>query len=335
MRIAMAGKGGSGKTTAASLVIRALVARRRAVLAIDADINQHLADTLGLPGEAVASLPELGNALPQLKALLRGSNRRIRSPDAVVKTTPPGPGSRLISLAHKDPVLSRFAWCHETLMFLRVGGFTEMDLGARCFHAKTGAAELVLNHLVEQPDEWVVADMTAGADAFASGLFTRFDLTVLVVEPTRKSLSVWQQYKDYAREYDVAIRVLGNKVENSEDVALLKSTCGEDLIGWLSHSPWVRRVERGTHPPFAALEQANRAAIDAVIDVAARQRRDWRRYWRLAVHFHAKNAESWANAAVGHDITEQVDHAFLQKLAARLGGAQAGFVPESGFLSAP
>ena len=29
-----------------------------------------------------------------------------------------------------------------------------------------------------------MVDMTAGADSFASGLFTRFDLTFLVCEPT-------------------------------------------------------------------------------------------------------------------------------------------------------
>jgi CO dehydrogenase maturation factor len=315
MRIALAGKGGSGKTTVASLLIRALAERRKAVLAIDADINQHLADSLGLPRQTVDAIPEMGNALPQLRVLLRGSNRLIRSPSEMVKTTPPGPGSRLISVAPDDPVLSRFAYCHGPLMFLRVGGFTEMDLGARCFHAKTGAAELVLNHLADQPDEWVVADMTAGADAFASGLFTRFDVTVLIVEPTPKSLGVWQQYKEYARNYEVAIRVLGNKVESRDDIALLKATCGEDLIGWLRHSSWVRQTERGARPPFAALEQPNKAAIDAIIKSAARLRRDWKRYWRWAVHFHMKNAESWANAAVGHDISQQVDHAFLENFA--------------------
>jgi CO dehydrogenase maturation factor len=323
MRIALAGKGGSGKTTAASLLIRALLERRKRVLAIDADINQQLAETLGLPQEAINAIPELGNALPQLKEMLRGSNRLIPSASAMVKTTPPGPGSQLISLAPGNPVLSRFAYCDESLMFLRVGGFTEKDLCARCFHAKTGAAELVLNHLADPPDDWVVADMTAGADAFASGLFTRFDLTVLVVEPTPKSLGVWQQYKDYARDYDVAIRVLGNKVENKGDIDLLRIACGDDLIGWLSHSEWVRQAERGLRPPFEALEQPNKAALGAVVDAAAGQRRDWRRYWRWAVHFHDKNAESWANVAVGQDVTRQVDRAFLETFAARLDGVEA------------
>ena len=48
MRIAFVGKGGSGKTTLSALFTRHLVALGRPVLAIDADINQHLGQALGL-----------------------------------------------------------------------------------------------------------------------------------------------------------------------------------------------------------------------------------------------------------------------------------------------
>jgi cellulose biosynthesis protein BcsQ len=43
MKIAFAGKGGSGKTTLSSLFVRHLAAQGLPVVAIDADINQHLA----------------------------------------------------------------------------------------------------------------------------------------------------------------------------------------------------------------------------------------------------------------------------------------------------
>ncbi|MGW0901344.1 nucleotide-binding protein, partial [Streptomyces goshikiensis] len=42
MKIAFVGKGGSGKTTLSSLFIRHLAANEAAVVAVDADINQHL-----------------------------------------------------------------------------------------------------------------------------------------------------------------------------------------------------------------------------------------------------------------------------------------------------
>ncbi len=317
MRIAFVGKGGSGKTTASSLFIRSLLDKGLPVLAIDGDINQHLAEALDLPPGAIAATPELGNALGRLKPLLRGTNGRIPTNAAMVKTTPPGPGSHLVTLAPDDPVLAQFAFAQGTLRFVRVGGFEDEDLGTKCFHAKTGAVELLLNHLIDAPDDWVITDMTAGADAFASGLFTRFDLTVLVVEPTRKSLSVWQQYKAYAQEYGIAIRVLGNKIQDEDDLAFLQDACGTDLIGALTQSRWVRQTERGSPPPMTDLEPENRAVLEQLMRTAAAQIRDWDRYWHWGIHFHEKNAAAWANEAAGCDVTRQIDPVFLKSFAVR------------------
>jgi len=47
VRIAFVGKGGSGKTTAAALFSRFLAGQGLPVLAVDADINQHLGQALG------------------------------------------------------------------------------------------------------------------------------------------------------------------------------------------------------------------------------------------------------------------------------------------------
>ena len=99
MKIAFAGKGGSGKTTLSSLFVRHLAARGLPVVAIDADINQHLAEALG-----ASQPPPLGGHLTQIKEYLRGTNPRISSAAAMVKTTPPGRGSRLLRHGGPDPV---------------------------------------------------------------------------------------------------------------------------------------------------------------------------------------------------------------------------------------
>src|SRR5438552_19168828 len=49
MRIAIAGKGGTGKTTIAGTLARLLARGGRPVLAVDADTNPNLAVTLGIP----------------------------------------------------------------------------------------------------------------------------------------------------------------------------------------------------------------------------------------------------------------------------------------------
>ena len=78
MKIAFAGKGGSGKTTLSSLFVQYLAARGLPVVAIDADINQHLAEALDaargrereLESAGAAASAALDRAIAQVRAAL-------------------------------------------------------------------------------------------------------------------------------------------------------------------------------------------------------------------------------------------------------------------------
>lgn len=77
MRIAIAGKGGSGKTTISGTVARLLARTGRQVVAVDADTNPNLATTLGVSPDqatAIVSLP---------RTLLK----REAQPDGTMKAT--------------------------------------------------------------------------------------------------------------------------------------------------------------------------------------------------------------------------------------------------------
>ncbi|MGW1927397.1 ATP-binding protein, partial [Streptomyces massasporeus] len=175
---------------------------------------------------------------------------------------------------------------------------------------------------VDGADEYVVVDMTAGSDSFASGLFTRFDMTFLVAEPTRKGVSVYRQYKEYARDFGVALKVVGNKVQGRDDLDFLRAEVGDDLLVTVGHSDWVRAMEKGRPPRFELLEAENRMSLQALQDAAddSYADRDWDRYTRQMVHFHLRNAESWGNAKTGADLAAQVDPDFV--LAESLGAVQ-------------
>ncbi|MGW9448117.1 ATP-binding protein [Streptomyces sp. NPDC055632] len=317
MKIAFVGKGGSGKTTLSSLFIRHLAANEAPVVAIDADINQHLGAALGLSETEAAELPAMGAHLPLIKEYLRGANPRIASADTMIKTTPPGEGSRLLRVREDNPVYEACArpvrLDDGEVRLMATGPFTESDLGVACYHSKVGAVELCLNHLVDGPDEYVVVDMTAGSDSFASGLFTRFDMTFLVAEPTRKGVSVYRQYKEYARDFGVALKVIGNKVQGPDDLDFLREEVGEDLLVTVGHSDWVRAMEKGRPSRFELLEAENRMSLQALQDAAddSYAHRDWERYTRQMVHFHLRNAESWGNAKTGADLAAQVDPGFV------------------------
>ena len=318
MRIAFVGKGGSGKTTVSALFIRELARLGRPVVAIDADINQHLGAALGLVEEELDGLTPMSAVLPEIKEYLRGSNPRIASVEQMVKTTPPGAGSRLIRFAAPSPLDE---WCTLALSgsldgarLMVTGAFAEQDLGVSCYHSKVGAAELYLNHLVDGPRQYCVLDMTAGADAFASGLFTRFDVTFLVVEPTRKSVSVYRQYTDYAAEYGIPVRVVGNKVMDAEDVEFLRAEVGDALVGWMGDSRYVSALDRGQQPEFCTFEPAGRELLGAMLAEVDGVRRDNDRMTSLAHLFHTKNALAWANRAAGTDVIQQIDPEFVSPL---------------------
>ena len=319
MKVAFVGKGGSGKTTLAALLARHLVRSGAPVLAIDADINQHLAGALGMSEDEAAAIPAMGAHLALIKDHLRGTNPRIRSAASMVKTTPPGSGSRLVRVTESSPVFDRLSRQVAGLRLLATGPFSDDDLGVACYHSKVGAAELLLNHMVDGPGEYVVVDMTAGADAFASGMFTRFDLMVLVAEPTLRSVSVLRQYRHYARDHDVAIAVVGNKVHAQEDVDFLGEHAGESLLTWLGTSSMVRAMEKGRPTSLDDLEPGNLAALERIRAAVDTRPKQWEKFHRQTVEFHLRNATAWASSSAGEDLALQVDPAF--SMASAIAGA--------------
>jgi CO dehydrogenase maturation factor len=104
-QIAVAGKGGTGKTTICALLIRYLIEKGRGpVLAVDADANANLHETLGMPlehetvSELIAQTKEL-NGIPAgmsqetyIEYKLNASISEGKEVDLVVMGGPDGPG---------------------------------------------------------------------------------------------------------------------------------------------------------------------------------------------------------------------------------------------------
>jgi CO dehydrogenase maturation factor len=63
IRLAIAGKGGSGKTTIAGTLARVLAQRGHAVVAVDADTNPNLATTIGISPDRARAITALPRSL--------------------------------------------------------------------------------------------------------------------------------------------------------------------------------------------------------------------------------------------------------------------------------
>ena len=70
MRIAVAGKGGAGKTTITATAARLVARSGRCVVAIDADTNPNLAPAMGFDPVKVSAVPILATSIISLTMLM-------------------------------------------------------------------------------------------------------------------------------------------------------------------------------------------------------------------------------------------------------------------------
>jgi len=100
MRVAIAGKGGTGKTTISGTLARILARQGRKVLAIDADTTPNLAVTLGVPPEAAQQMLELPRNMMQRQTQEDGTTKTVfvaNSEEIISNYSAPGPdGVRLL-----------------------------------------------------------------------------------------------------------------------------------------------------------------------------------------------------------------------------------------------
>lgn len=245
MRIALVGKGGAGKTTMSALVTQSL-AQDGPVVAIDADINMHMAELLGIEGVDTEKLISEKQPSDEIRTWLRGSNATIATNQHFKKTTPPGAGSRLINMTTDSWFMKRYSvLVAEAIRLVTVGSYSEDGIASSCYHNNLSVLENVLTHTVDGAT--IVVDMVAGTDAFASTLFAQFDALVFVAEPTRRSVTVYQQYERLARAAGVRDRLycIGNKIDDEEDSAFLRQQIGDNYTGGVSRLRHVAMADKG------------------------------------------------------------------------------------------
>lgn len=271
MRIAFVGKGGSGKTTMSALFSLLVKEENIPLLVIDADINMHLPELLGIqevfPKEMHISHPD---AVKEIKTHLKGHNTRIKELSHFRKTTPPTKESNLIFINNKeDRIINSFSKKNGNLPLMIVGTYDSDDIGASCYHNNLSIFENILSHIVDK-DEFVITDMVAGVDAFANTLHAQFDLLVLVVEPTKRGVEVFEQYKELALSagiYD-CLFIVGNKVRNVSDQKFIADHIPkEKLLGSLKESKYLRtKDQEGGQLDITKLEPENRILFETIFD---------------------------------------------------------------------
>jgi CO dehydrogenase maturation factor len=314
MRIAFVGKGGSGKSTlTASFASYLSQNTTKPVVVFDADLNIHAPELLDfdtIPFEKHLSHPV---ATATIKKWLIGTND-ISDLGAFRKTTPPTRKSNIIKIAEiqKTPLID-FGVHKNNLSVFAVGTYQDDDIGASCYHNNLSILESILNH-TDDKDGYVVADMVAGVDSFAGTLHAQFDLTCLIVEPTKRSIEVYEKYKALALEAGVlnSLMVIGNKVRTDTDKEFIKKHIEIDkILGYFSDDEYIRHIDQTEEPVDIDKLNSDNIHLLALVanklnDLPDSRNQRLRRIWEL----HRKYvAQAFVKERFG-DLAGQIDTEF-------------------------
>ncbi|MDJ0828840.1 MAG: carbon monoxide dehydrogenase accessory protein CooC [Desulfobacterales bacterium] len=219
MKIAVSGKGGVGKTTFASLLIRSLNAQSKHVLAIDADPDANLAAALGIK-DADKITP-----IANMK-------------DLIFERTEAQPGSigGFFKLNPKvDDLPDSLSIKLDNIKLMRLGGVKKG--GAGCICPESTLLKALVMHIVLARDEVVVMDMEAGIEHLGRGTAKAVNKLLVVVEPGRRSIDTAAHIRKLAAEIGLnQIALIGNKIRGPEDKAFLTTHLTDfEFLGFIPY----------------------------------------------------------------------------------------------------
>lgn len=221
MKIAIAGKGGVGKTTLAALLAMIYAEQGQSVLAIDADPAACLADALGLPDALAAKLEPIS----EMEQLIY--ERTGAKPGTI--------GGFFTMNPRVDDIPERFGVDYRGVRLLQLG---TIDVGGSgCICPESALLKALVTHVVLYTDEMLIMDMEAGLEHLGRATAGAVDGFVVVVEPGRRSLQTAHQIASLARDIGVrSTQIVANKVRNDQDRAFIAGQAGDLPI--LGHLPF-------------------------------------------------------------------------------------------------
>lgn len=244
-RVAVSGKGGSGKTTIASTFARLSGRRMGHLLAIDGDPNPNLARSMGVQRESWPLLPA------DLMTYVEKDGKRVSQ----------------LSLPIAEIVSQFAAHGPDNVRLIALGEVDHASQGCLC--GKHAIVREVVGAALSDANEPVVLDMEASLEHMRRGTVRHVDVLLVVTEPYYRSLEAAGRIVRLAREMQIPeIVAVANKVRNDEEEDAIRTYLeGLDvpLVAIIPHDEHVTRSDLDDRSLLDAFPDAPAvAAIDAL-----------------------------------------------------------------------
>ena len=254
MRLAVTGKGGSGKTTIAATLARVFARRGRVTSALDNDPNPNLAAALGVSREDAARL------------------RRVPRED-LFEEHKDADGTITLHLTRPfDEVVDEYGVRGpDDVAVLTLTGL--LGAGRGCICGQHAAVRELLGELGNgQPNTTHILDMEASVEHLSRGTVRNVDALLVVVEPYYRSLVTAERIVPLARELGIArVMLVANKVRGDRDSAEIDDFSGRHGFEVLGRVPFDDHVVDADRRGRALIDHApDSPAVLAIEQLADR-----------------------------------------------------------------
>jgi len=246
MKIAVAGKGGVGKTVVAGVLASFFAEKGFKVLAIDADPSPNLALTLGIPlDQASKIVPISENA------------------GLIEQKTSTGIGGVYRLIFTVEDIIEKFSVKSPNDVNLLVMG-TVRSAGGGCTCPANAVIRALLQHLLVERGEVIVMDMEAGVEHMGRGTAKHVDILLIVTDPSLKSMETARKIHSLAVEAGVEkVFIVGNKVSVSGEAELIERFAADNkllLLGIIPYDEQILRADVQGKTPLEYARESNGVA---------------------------------------------------------------------------
>lgn len=245
MKLAVAGKGGAGKTSISGTLSRLLARQGHKVLAIDGDPNPNLALTLGVPPERLSELPVLGQDLLE------------RGPDGVTLTRSLEQICADYSVTGPDGV---------TLLVMAL----PQHAGTGCLCSMHATVRMIIEAASDAAGDVCLLDTEASPEHLSRGNAQYADLMLTVVEPYYKSLETGRRMVALANDLGLErAPLVANKIRDERELEAVQIFADKHDLEILGSVPYDSSFPDAERAGTAPLDFApDSTAVDALAVIA-------------------------------------------------------------------
>jgi len=226
MKLAIAGKGGVGKTTLAAMLAYLFAKDGYRVTAIDCDSSINLPFVLGIK-EEIKPLSELKDIIQQ----------RVVGPFGMYKLNP-----KVDDIFEKYSVKTK-----DNIRVLVLGTINKGGEG--CFCPESAFLRAILRHAIFKSGEVLILDMEAGIEHLGRATAKGVDLLIAVVEPSLRSIETLNRIEKLGEDIGInTIAVVINKFRKGYEnlIKLIK----QPILGVIPYSECFIKADLEGIPPF-------------------------------------------------------------------------------------